>query len=60
MRVTAGLGGGDLALLLGFQNTEEKNTSNLALDNNPAVFSWKSLDKNEEIYEIHISDKNGH
>ena len=41
-RVTAGEGGGGLALWLGFRKTGKKQTNNPALDNNADAFSWKS------------------
>ena len=37
-RVAAGVGGGGLALWLGFQNSGKKKTNNHALDNNADVF----------------------
>ena len=37
-RVTAGVGGGGLALWLGFQKSGKKKTNKPALDNNANVF----------------------
>ena len=47
--MTAGVGGGGLALWLRFQKSGEKKANNPALDNNADVFSWKSLKKKRKF-----------
>ena len=59
MRVTARVGGGGLTLLLGFQKSGKKRQATPRSIIMQPFFHGNPGKKKEEIYEIHISDKNG-
>ena len=53
-RATAGVGGGGLALWLGFSKIRGEKANNPALDNNAHVFSWKSWEKRGNLRNSHL------